>query len=572
MRRTFSTIAILLACLAILAGSDTEAAKSKQGFEQLAAEILESLQSFYSVHSTEMGIHHYDHRFTDYSSKSVKAFLKKLTSFEQKLYKYKGASLGLDQKIDYQLLKSNVDIAILDLKRIQWHKKSPQLYVDEVVNGLYFLMLSQHAPLNEKVVTVIDRMKAVPPFLSTAQENLKSPPSIYVEAAIESLESGMKFYQEVAGELMQKFPERADNILKYSTAAREAMNDFVLFLSELPKDSDSPFAIGKDNFDYKLLHEYALDFDSDSLLTIGTNLLEEASQAYSEYEAYVESQHQNGSDSVYIPNVFTKDDILNYYNWEVNQIQVFIEQNNIVTIPDDIAPVKVIETPPFLLSMVAGIAYQPAGPFDSGQTGYFYVRPIPDDLDRRQLEGRYRYVHRRGFKGSAVHESYPGHHLQMQLAGQNADPVRKWQTNLLMIEGWALYCEQMMYEAGLFGEEDPAQWLGILGGIRFRAARIVADVKLHTGQFSYQECVDWMIDVLEIDSESGKSYIRKQVRKYTLMPTMPMTYLTGKREIMRLREAAEQKLGDSFDLGEFHDELLSHGSISPALLWEPMGL
>ena len=286
----------------------------------------------------------------------------------------------------------------------------------------------------------------------------------------------------------------------------------------------------------------------------------------------METNYQNGSDSVFVPASFNREDILDYYNWETNQERIFLEVNNIITVPDDIAPVTVIETPPFLRTMIAGIAYQPAGPFDTVGQGYFYVRPIPEDLDRKQLEARFRYIHRRGFKGSVVHEAYPGHHLQLQLASKNADPVRKWQFNIMMIEGWALYCEEMMYHQGLYGEKNPAQWLGILGGIRFRAARIVADVKLHTGQFTYDECVNWMIDALDITTESGKEYIRTEVRRYTHTPTVQMAYLIGKREIMRLRDAVQEREGSDFSLQKFHDKLLSEGSIPPTLMWKQFGL
>jgi uncharacterized protein (DUF885 family) len=142
----------------------------------------------------------------------------------------------------------------------------------------------------------------------------------------------------------------------------------------------------------------------------------------------------------------------------------------------------------------------------------------------------------------------------------------------MLMEGWALYCEEMMYHAGLFGKEDPAQWLGILGGIRFRAARIVADVKLHTGQFTYDQCVDWLIDVLEAKSESDQEYFRKEVRRYSLNPTIQMSYLIGKRELMALREAMQKRDGNSFTLKKFHDAVLAQGSVPPALLWEILGL
>ncbi|MCK4372009.1 MAG: DUF885 family protein, partial [candidate division Zixibacteria bacterium] len=197
---------------------------------------------------------------------------------------------------------------------------------------------------------------------------------------------------------------------------------------------------------------------------------------------------------------------------------------------------------------------------------------VPEDLDRQQLEARFRYIHRRGFRGSVVHEAYPGHHLQMQLAGRHPDPVRRWASSYMMIEGWALYCEEAVYHHGLYGEEDAVRWLGVLGGIRFRAMRIVADVMLHTGQFTYEECVDWAIDALDITSESSKDYIRREIRRYTFQPTYQMSYLMGKREIMRLRDAAKARDGDAFDQKAFHDVLLAEGSIPPTLMWRVLGL
>jgi uncharacterized protein (DUF885 family) len=350
------------------------------------------------------------------------------------------------------------------------------------------------------------------------------------------------------------------------------MNDFAGFLSGLTPGDEKSFAIGKENFDYKLSNEFFLNIDSDSLLKLGETLLEKAQNDYREYAAYVESNHQSGSDSVYVPAQFSKADIMNYYNWETEQVKFYLKDKGVVTIPDMIAPVTVVETPPFLRPVIAGIAYQPAGPFDTKQHGYFYVRPIEDNPDRILLESRYRYVHRRGFKGSVVHEAFPGHHLQLQIAGMNPDPVRKWQMNNMMIEGWALYCEEMMYEHGLFGHEDPAQWLGVLGGIRFRAARIIADVSLHTGRMTYDECVAWMDDALDSKTDSERDYIRTEVRRYTFNPTIQMSYLMGKLEIMKLRDAIKEKQGEQFSLKNFHDTLLAEGAIPPTLVWEAMGL
>ena len=547
-------------------------AGATQSFDQLCLDILGTLQSFYPVHATEMGIHEHDSLLADYSSRSVNDMIRKLEKYEKALYAFRDVDFDRHQRLNYKLIKSNVDVALLDLKQIAWYKKSPQLYVDEAINGVYFLTLSGNAALEERQAAIVARMRAVPALLHTAQVNITRPPLVWVETAQESLESGQEFYREVAAELMNDSPEQADEILSVSTKAREAMNDFSTWLSRIKTGPDSSFAIGKTNFDYLLSNEYFLPFNSDSLLAIGQALLDQAQTAYHDYQADMLARPAEAADSVYVPACVSVEDILDYYNWETEQLRIYSEQSQFITVPEQIADVSVIETPTFLRNVIGGIAYQAAGPFDSTQQGYFYVRPLPRDMDRQQLEARFHYIHRRGFRGSAVHEAYPGHHLQMQLAGLNPDPVRKWQSNTMMIEGWALYCEEAVYEHGLYGKEDPTQWLAVLGGIRFRAARIVADVKLHTGQFTYQQCVDWMNQVLETDSESGREYIGKEVRRYTMTPTYQMSYLMGKREIVRLRDAVKARDGANFSLKAFHDALLAEGSVPPALMWEVLGV
>lgn len=564
---------ITCAALCLFAGVASDgAADEATSLDRLGQDMLENLQKFYPVRSTEMGVHAYDHRFTDYSSSSVRDMIKLLTDYEQKLYKYRNADLPVDQRVKYHLLKANADIALHDLKRLEWHERSPLIYVNEIVDGIYLLLISRHAPMEERLVTIMERMRAVPSFLETARKNLRKPPPIWVEAAREALGTALDFYQSVTGELMARFPDRADQILKVSTRAREAMTSFDAHLADIPTGGATDFAIGKDAFDYKLRHEYLLDFDSDSLLRLGESLLVRAQRDYAEYEEFMALDRQNGREDVFMPACFSRQDVLDYYSWEIERVREYLEENDIVTVPEEVASIQVVETPTFLRTMITAIAYQPAGPFNTAQEGRFYVRPIPEDLDSARLAALYRYVHRRGFKGSVVHEAYPGHHLQTQVAGMHPDPVRKWQMNNMAVEGWALYCEEMMYEAGLYGEEDSGQWLAILGGIRFRAARIVADVKLHTGQFTYQQCVDWMIEALEIDTESGRDYIRNQVRLYTHRPTYQMSYLMGKLEILALRDAMAERDGEEFSLSAFHDAVLDEGAIPPALLWKILEL
>jgi uncharacterized protein (DUF885 family) len=533
---------------------------------QLGQEIIENLATFSPVTATSKGMHQYDYRLPDYSKNAIKNEISRLKKFQSRLSQIKQDQLSIADQVDWKLLKSNVDIFLQNLEKIKWYQKNPYMYVDEIVNGIYLVLTSQYAPLEARAQSIIARMKEVPDFLAQARINIKKPAPHFVLMASEQITSGIDFFRSAAEEISSELPELGNEVSVASQRAILAMQDFQKFLKNVSMGAAGSFALGKTEFDYKLKYEFFLDYDSDSLLKIGENLFKEADSIYRAYEADL-AANPTPTDSVFILNCITKEDLLNYYQWEVEQTRLYLVEHNIVTVPDDIAPCIVIETPVFLRKLVGGIAYQPPGAFSSDQTGYFYVRPIPDSLDEGQRAARYRYINRRGFKGSVVHEGLPGHHLQAVRSSMIESDIRKWQENICYIEGWALYCEQMMYESGFFGN-DRSRYLSILGGIAFRAARIIVDVKLQTGKMSIDEAADWITRALEEDS----SYMRIQVNRYALSPGMPMSYLIGKMEIIGLRDAIKAREGENFSLKDFHDRYLEEGMIPPRLLWQLWGL
>jgi uncharacterized protein (DUF885 family) len=134
--------------------------------------------------------------------------------------------------------------------------------------------------------------------------------------------------------------------------------------------------------------------------------------------------------------------------------------------------------------------------------------------------------------------------------------------NLAFVEGWALYCEEMMARYGLYEElSDPG--LRYLGGVRFRAARVVVDKRLHCGEYSYDDAVEFMVEQF---GEDSREFIRSEVRRYCAYPTQAMSYLIGKLALMDLRERLEAEWGDGFTMMRFHNALMKEGSIPTALL------
>jgi len=208
----------------------------------------------------------------------------------------------------------------------------------------------------------------------------------------------------------------------------------------------------------------------------------------------------------------------------------------------------------------------PVAPLEKEQVGFFYVTPISrrltDEQKEEQLQGHSKYK----IPIIALHEGYPGHHLQLTHASRTGSLLRKLLRTTVFVEGWALYCEEMMYEAGYY--TDPRivfmKWLVEL----WRACRVIIDVGLHTRTMNYQQAVDFLVREVLVE----RVHAEKEVTRYTLSPTQPLSYVIGKKQILALRSAYQNKAGTAFRLRDFHDELLSFGSIPVVLIQRAMGL
>jgi uncharacterized protein (DUF885 family) len=239
----------------------------------------------------------------------------------------------------------------------------------------------------------------------------------------------------------------------------------------------------------------------------------------------------------------------------------FVNKKDLVTIPDG-EKLTVTETPAYVRSVIPYAAYLPPAPFESRQEGFFFVTPIdksaPTDKRHDQLEGH------SGVAVTAVHEAYPGHHVQLLHANKATSKVRKVFGTSTFCEGWALYCEDLMHEEGFYS--DPKLRLLQQKDLLWRAWRVVIDVKLHLQQMSTEEAVDTLVDQAFLERGNAEA----EVKRYTLTPTQPMSYLIGKREIRAIRDEYKQQKGERFKLKEFHDKLLSFGTVPLSLVRDAM--
>lgn len=205
----------------------------------------------------------------------------------------------------------------------------------------------------------------------------------------------------------------------------------------------------------------------------------------------------------------------------------------------------------------ASAEYQ-QGTADGSRPGVFYV-PILDATTFNITSG---------MQSLFLHEAIPGHHYQISLQQENTKlpKFRRFGGNNAYIEGWALYCESLGNELGLY--TDPYQYIGALGDEMHRAIRLVVDVGMHAKGMTREEAIHYMMENEQI-SEAGAV---AEIERYMAIPGQALGYKIGALKIRSLRTNYEQQLGTKFKVNAFHDAVLKDGALPLEVLEKKMDL
>jgi len=527
----------------------------KQKFEKLAKSYFNWAYKTWPVWATSMGIHKFDDCLTDYSKKGITKQLATLKKFQQKLSKIDSSKLDTFSQTEYQILKSDLAWAIIEYEKVRPFEKNPGFYVDEVVWGLFFLLTREFAPAKVRAKSLLARLKKAPRVLRQGKKNVKNPPKVYTQVAIQTAEGALKLLKLKIPAFVKKAPQLEKEILLANKKAISALEDYLSFLKKLLPRSRGEFALGQKLFEKKLAFAQMLDYSPEELLKLGWEVLRQTEKDLAalgkeidptkSWVELVEELRQERPEP---------EKLLTVYQKEVKNLKDFLSKKRVVPLPEG-EELKVMETPHSERATTPYAAYLAPAPFEEAQIGQFWVTPIDKKLSVEEQERQLAEHALHHLPTTVLHESYPGHHLQLVWANRNKSLVRKHSRNTPFCEGWALYCERLMEETGYLA--DPRKRFFRLIAKLWRASRVILDVSLHTQGMSIEEAVDFLVE---------KAYLARpsaliEIRRYTLTPTYPLSYLLGKLEILKLREEIREMLGKEFDLEEFHQRLLLSGTI-----------
>ncbi len=520
------------------------------------------------TNATVLGYHQYDGQLEDYSETSRTELIAALKKYEKIFMEIHGDSSALDQvsRGDREMLLSYIHSTLLTLEVIRPWEKNADIYSSGITNSAFTIMERKFASPDDRLRSLIAREKLMPSRLDQARVNLKNPPRIYTEIAIEQLPGLVSFFMN---DVPAAFKEATDPALKAqfeesNAAVITALKSYQNWLQKdlLPR-SNGDFRIGADTFRKKLDYDEMVDIPLDKLLEIGRSDLKNNQDRFNALAKEIEPTKDPRAVLEELGAMHpAPDQLLNSFTATFDGLVSFIRSHRIVTIPSDVRPI-VEETPPFMRATTFASMDTP-GPFEAHATEAYFNVTLPDpSLTPAQVEGYMHSFNIGTVVSTAVHEAYPGHYVQFLWLPQAPSRVRKIFGANTYIEGWAHYCEQMMLDEGYgqpgAGAKDAREAkllrLGQLQDALLRDARFVTGMQMHMGNMSFDEAVAFY----QKEGFQSKETAMVETKRGTSDPTN-LYYTLGKLEIMKLREDLKKKQGAAFSLEKFHDDFLKQGT------------
>ena len=537
-------------------------------FQKVAHDYIEQFLRANPEDATELGDHRFDGQLTDYSTEARAKELATQTEFRNKLNAIDGSQLTGANNIDFRILKENIDYQIFQAEELKQAEWNPLVYMQSLANSLYLLVARDFAPPEQRIQNLRRRMEAIPRVVAQAKANLQHPPSIYTETAVEQTQGAINLVREGLAPLLGRTPQMKKDIAPIQEKTAAALEDYKKWLQKdlLPR-SDGNFRLGAEKFRKKLRFALASDLSMEEIMERAQADLKQTQTAIYETALPLYKKYFSNADSATLSDkhkvtaaVLDKlaeqhpDDatVVGYAKEVVGEATSFVRSHNLVAIPD--TPLDVVAMPEFKRGVAIAYCDSP-GPLDKTGKTFFAVAPTPKDWSKERKESFFREYNNYMIRDLTVHEAMPGHYLQLAHANEFSAPtlVRAIFRSGTFIEGWAVYCEQMMAEQGYGGPEVKMQQLKM----RLRAiANAILDQSIHAGNMTEKEAMNLMMkETFQQEGEAVAKWKRARLTSAQLS-----TYFVGATEHLDLRAADEKKLGKDFDLKKYNDQVISNGS------------
>ena len=554
------------------AAGDTAAADAK--FADLSQRALAGWFQLSPVTATQIGEHKYDSEVDDLSAAGRQKGLEFGRKILAELDALDVAGLSRENQVDAAILRNQLQYDLWGSETLQSLAWDPQVYSGLAGGAIYNLMAREFAPLPDRLRSATARMEKIPMLLAQARENLDPArvPKIHAET-VSKQNSGVlsivdMFITPHLKDLPQADRERAEKAI---AGLKSAVAEHQQWLDKtLVPNAKGDFRVGAQVYDQKLQFallsslsradikqraEGELKRVREAMYAIARTVLKDKAGAPAMPDAPDDAQQQKAIEAALelaYADKPARDKVVEAAETALKSATDFVREKDLVTLPD--APVKIILMPEFQRGVAVAYCDSP-GPLDKGLETFYAVSPIPDEWDGKQVDSFLREYNNRMIHLLSIHEGTPGHYLEGWHSAKFPSTLRGVLRSGMFAEGWAVYTEKMMADAG-YMDNDPLFRLVQMKFYLRTIANAILDQGVHVDNWTREQAMDLMVrQTFQQEREAAGKWTRVQLTSAQLP-----TYFVGVQEHFDTRKAVEAKLGGSFNLKAYHDRMLSFGA------------
>ncbi|MCE5309731.1 MAG: DUF885 domain-containing protein [Acidobacteriales bacterium] len=574
----------LSAAVVLLAGCGGK--KPVADIQQLTQEFVYTSLRFSPVTATQAGYHQHqgvvlDELLDDFSPAAIDTQRKFYSGFRKRLDAIQPEQLTAEDRADYDILRGQCELTLLELDTIQNYRHNPTLYVESIGNALFSPSSLDYAPKPQRYRHIIARLGRLRVLLESAKQNLADAPEIWNKVAQEENEGNIGLLDKT---LREGAPAelRAD----YDRAvvpALEALREFNRWLKDDLSKRTSDWRLGSQKYAAKFRYALGTDRPASEVLaqaeadikTVRKQMWDLALPLHKKmYPTHRDPVDLNLIVGEVLSRVADRHATPASYfadaRRDLDETRRYVKEKNLLPLParDNL---QVIETPEFMRGIYAVGGFNPAPALEPKLGAYYWITPIPPDWPQARIESKLREYNFYSLKLLTIHEAMPGHYVQFEYANDVQPEARRVLRGIYgngpYIEGWAVYATEMMLDEGYLNG-SPELRLTFLKQVLRLLANAVLDVRLHTAGMTDEQAMELMVKKCFQENEEASAKLQRAKLSSCQLPT----YYAGWRDWQQMRRDYQAKLGAGFKLGEFHEKALKSGSVPLSAARRLLGL
>jgi uncharacterized protein (DUF885 family) len=538
----------------------------QQDFSKVTEDFVYGSLALSPISATSAGYHehhgaHLDDQLDDLTGSGFAEQRQFYFGFRDRLAVIKPESLSAEERADYRVIENQIDLAILDLRRIQSFRHNPTLYVELLGTALFDPFVLEYAPLEERYRHIIQRLFRIPAFVENAQSMLLDSPEIWNRVAQEENAGNIDLIDKT---LRAKVPPALKS--EFDRAAKSALDALAGFNKFLKTDlsrKPSEWRLGKDKYDEKFRYTLASGKTPEQVLAEAETALKDVraemarlAAPRSVKEALDKIAQQHAAPETYFDEA--RKDLV--------EATSFVRAKHLVSLPGR-SNLQVIPTPEFMRGGYPVGGFNQAPALEPQLGAFYWITPIPNSWPKDRIESKLREYNTYGLDELTIHEAMPGHYVQLEIAN-NVEPksrrlLRNIYGNGAYVEGWGVYAQQLMSDEGYLNNSVELK-LTLLKQLLRVVANTILDIRFHTMDMTEQQALDLMIN----DTFQEKEEATAKVQRAELSSCQLPTYFVGWRGWLDVRDQYKKRKGASFNLTEFHDAALKESAVPLPLLLE----